>query len=37
LLDQKWAGFVMFLAGMPLQLAAAWLLLELGAPPREPA
>jgi putative membrane protein len=34
LLDQKWAGFVMFLAGMPLQLAAAWLLLELGARPR---
>jgi cytochrome c oxidase assembly factor CtaG len=31
LLDQKWAGFVMFLAGMPLQLAAAWLLLEVGA------
>ena len=37
LLDQKWAGFVMFLAGMPLQLAAAWLLLEPGARPAERA
>ena len=30
LVDQKWAGFVMLLAGMPLQLAAAWVLLGLG-------
>ena len=29
LVDQKWAGFVMLLAGMPLQLAAAWVLLGL--------
>ena len=27
LADQKWAGFVMFVAGAPLQLAAAWILL----------
>lgn len=27
LLDQRWAGFVMFVAGVPLQLAAAWVLL----------
>lgn len=27
LADQKWAGFVMFVAGAPLQLAAAWVLL----------
>jgi len=27
--DQRWAGFVMFLAGMPLQLTAAWLTLGL--------
>ena len=26
LLDQRWAGFVMFVAGLPLQIAAAWLL-----------
>ncbi len=32
LVDQKWAGFVMLLAGMPLQLAAAWLLLGLSSP-----
>ena len=30
LVDQKWAGFVMLVAGMPLQLAAAWVLLGLG-------
>jgi len=24
LADQKWAGFVMFVAGVPLQIAAAW-------------
>ena len=28
--DQRWAGFVMFLAGLPLQFAAAWLLLGIG-------
>ena len=28
LLDQKWAGFAMFAAGVPLQLAAAWVLLD---------
>jgi len=35
--DQRWAGFVMFLAGLPLQFAAAWLVLGLGGtadPPR---
>ncbi|MCE4224994.1 cytochrome c oxidase assembly protein [Methylobacterium sp. C25] len=29
LVDQKWAGFVMFLAGLPMQLAAIWILLGL--------
>nr|WP_301549767.1 cytochrome c oxidase assembly protein [Methylorubrum thiocyanatum] len=29
LVDQKWAGFVMFAAGIPMQLAAVWLLLGL--------
>jgi len=24
LADQKWAGFIMFVAGVPLQIAAAW-------------
>lgn len=32
LLDQRWAGFVMFVAGVPLQLAAAWLLLGTARP-----
>lgn len=32
LLDQKWAGLVMLGAGIPMQLAAAWVLLECGAP-----
>jgi len=26
LADQKWAGFIMFVAGVPLQIVAAWLL-----------
>lgn len=30
LADQRWAGFVMFAAGAPLQLAGVWLLLGLG-------
>ena len=29
--DQRWAGFVMFVAGVPLQLAGVWLMLGLGA------
>ena len=28
LLDQKWAGLVMLVAGIPMQLAATWLLLD---------
>ncbi len=35
LMDQRWAGFVMFVAGVPLQLAAAWRLLG-GWPERDP-
>jgi len=30
LVDQKWAGLVMFVAGMPLQLVGVWLLLGVG-------
>jgi putative membrane protein len=30
LVDQRWAGLVMFAAGMPLQLVGAWLILNLG-------
>lgn len=30
LLDQKWAGLVMLAAGVPMQLAATWILLGLG-------
>jgi putative membrane protein len=29
LLDQKWAGLVMFAAGVPLQLKGIWLLLGM--------
>ncbi len=29
LADQRWAGFVMFLAGVPLQLAATWRLVAI--------
>lgn len=29
LADQRWAGFVMFVAGVPLQLAATWRLIAL--------
>lgn len=29
LADQRWAGLIMFVAGVPLQVAAAWLLLAL--------
>lgn len=36
LLDQKWAGFVMLVSGVPLQLASAWLLLGLGPRQSEP-
>lgn len=32
LLDQKWAGFVMFVAGVPLQLMGVWLLLAFDRP-----
>ena len=31
LLDQRWAGLVMFAAGTPVQMAGAWLLLGLGS------
>lgn len=31
LLDQKWAGLVMLAAGIPMQLTAAWMLLDPGA------
>jgi cytochrome c oxidase assembly factor CtaG len=27
LIDQRWAGFVMFVAGVPVQLVGVWLLL----------
>ena len=27
LMDQRWAGFVMFVAGIPLQLAATYLMI----------
>lgn len=37
LLDQKWAGLAMLTAGMPMQLAAAWLLLDPGAEASRPA
>jgi cytochrome c oxidase assembly factor CtaG len=37
LLDQKWAGFIMFAAGLPLQIAAFWLLLGKQSPVTEPA
>lgn len=37
LVDQKWAGFVMFAAGMPMQLAAVWLLLGLSGAQRDAA
>ena len=30
LVDQKWAGLVMFVAGVPLQLVGTWLLLDIG-------
>ena len=30
--DQRWAGFVMLLAGAPLQLASLWLVLGLEPP-----
>jgi len=30
LVDQRWAGLVMFAAGMPLQVVGAWLILNLG-------
>ena len=33
LLDQKWAGLVMFVAGFPLQLAGTWMLLYPPEPP----
>ena len=38
LLDQKWAGFVMFVAGVPMQFAAAWVLVTApaGRSPEEP-
>jgi cytochrome c oxidase assembly factor CtaG len=32
LVDQRWAGLVMFVAGVPVQLVGVWLLLGLGAP-----
>jgi cytochrome c oxidase assembly factor CtaG len=32
LVDQRWAGLVMFVAGVPVQLVSVWLLLGLGAP-----
>ena len=32
LLDQKWAGLIMFAAGMPMQFSAAWVLLGLSRP-----
>jgi len=35
LVDQKWSGFVMFVAGMPMQLSAIWLLLGLSGMRRD--
>jgi hypothetical protein len=32
LVDQRWVGLVMFVAGVPVQLVGVWLLLGLGAP-----
>ena len=32
LADQRWAGFVMFAAGLPLQAVGAWLILGLARP-----
>jgi putative membrane protein len=30
--DQRWAGFVMLLAGLPLQIVSLWLLVRLRRP-----